>query len=334
MKKHILFILIFLIYSHSFSQTIDSSWCGMSSGSIARIDSSFSMCDSSSNFNVIIESTVNNLWQKGKTTKFGTSNTRDTSCAIMTDTLNSYSTNNTSAFHFLLPERNPGDSYFNYYFKFWHKFDTDSLLDGCWLEFSDDTGNTWHRIDSLNGWGWSNQFFQNGFNCCNVYTNTIQSSFQSFDTLLNGHKGWSGNSNGWRHTALWLTLALPIKPNRSNPINAVRFVFQSDSIQTNKSGWIIDELNIGYVIGPGGIENLISSKQLPIYPNPSSSGVFTISYPTNFVKGTMEVYTIHGQKLISTALNKQLDLSKYSKGCYHYKITFDTSTYSGMLIKE
>jgi hypothetical protein len=334
MKKHILFFLFFLIYNHSFSQTIDSTWCGMSSGSIALIDSSFSMCDSSSNFNVIIESTVNNLWQKGKTTKFGTSNTRDTSCAIMTDTLNSYSTNNTSAFHFNLPTRYSGDPYYNYYLKFWHKFDTDSLLDGCWLEFSDDTGNTWHRIDSLNGWGWSNQFFQNGFNCCNVYNNSIQSSFQSFDTLLNGHKGWSGNSNGWRHTALWLTLALPIKPNRSNPINAVRFVFQSDSIQTNKSGWIIDELNIGYVIGPGGIENLISSKQLPIYPNPSSSGVFTISYPTNFVKGTMEVYTIHGQKLISTALNKQLDLSKYSKGCYHYKITFDTSTYSGMLIKE
>jgi hypothetical protein len=327
MKYNLLLILCILTSNHSFSQTIDSSWCGMSSGSIARIDSSFSMCDSSSNFNIIIESTVNNLWQKGYTTKFGTSNIRDTSCAIMTDTLNSYSTNNTSAFYFLLPERNPGDSYYNYYFKFWHKFETDSLLDGCWLEFSDDSGLTWFSLDS-------NYNFQNGFTSCNLYSNNIGASFQSFDTLLNGRKAWSGNSNGWRHTALWLTLAFPVKPNRSNPINAVRFVFQSDSIQTNKSGWIIDELNIGYVIGPNGIENSILPNQLPIYPNPSSSGVFTISYPTNFLKGTMEVYTIQGQKLISKVLNKQLDLSSYTNGCYYYKISFDSSTYSGILIKE
>lgn len=335
MRKRLILAVLLLAPFFTKAQYFDSTSCFNQPNFGAYIDSSYTLCDTNfnPNFNINIESTANNIWQKGKTTKFGTSNTRDTSCAIFTDSLNPYSINNYSAFNFMLPN-NGNQYYYNFYLKFWHKFDTDSLLDGCWLEFSDDTGNTWHRIDSLNGWGWSNQFFQNGFNCCNVYNNSIQSSFQSFDTLLNGHKGWSGNSNGWRHTALWLTLALPIKPNRSNPINAVRFVFQSDSIQTNKSGWIIDELNIGYVIGPGGIENLISSKQLPIYPNPSSSGVFTISYPTNFVKGTMEVYTIHGQKLISTALNKQLDLSKYSKGCYHYKITFDTSTYSGMLIKE
>jgi hypothetical protein len=331
MKSLLLLFLSFFFFT-SHAQTIDTSWCGPSD-THAYIDSTFLFCDSNTVINFHVENTPNNLWQFGKTTKFGTSEYRDSLCGIVTDTLNAYSTNNQSAFNLIFPERNPGNGfyYYNYYIKFWHKFDTDSLLDGCWLEFSDDTGATYHRIDSITGW---NNYFANGFNACNLYTNNINSTNQAFDTLLNGQKAWSGNSNGWRHTSIWFNMALPIKPARMNLINAIRFVFQSDSIQTNKAGWIIDELNIGYAIGPGAIESVTQYNQLPIYPNPSSSGLFSISFPSNYIKGDIDVYDIHGRKILHQALTKSIDLSNQIQGIYYYKIQLDGNLYSGVLEKN
>jgi len=334
-KRLALAILLFVPFFGKAQSIVDTQTCIL----MAHIDTLYTLCDTNynPNFDIQIEPLANNIWQKGKTVKFGTTHARDTSCAIFTDSVNSYPVNNYSAFHFLFP-KNYGQwgstQQWNYYLKFWHKFDTDSLLDGCWLEFSDDSGMTWHKVDSLN-MGFPNNYFQNGWNACNLYTNNITSVTPALvDTLLDGTKAWSGNSNGWRYTSLWINMAFPIKPNRGNGINAIRFVFKSDSINNNKQGWIIDDFAIGWTETWGAVNDVSLFNQLPIYPNPSTNGVFNISFPSNSVNGSLQIFNIYGQKIKEEALSKQVDLSNQTNGLYYYKAFFDQKVYSGVLNKQ
>lgn len=338
MKK--LFTLSVLLCFTFFSKAqsiVDTQTCIM----LAHIDTLYTLCDTNFNPNFVIniETSTNNIWQKGKTIKFGTTNARDTSCAIFTDSLNPYPVNNYSAFNFMLPKNTKqwgAPEQMNYYLKFWHKFDTDSLLDGCWLEFSKDSGITWQNIDMINN-GTSYPYqMQNGSTACNLYTNEISTTWnQSYDTLLNGTKAWSGNSNGWRYTSLQINWqGFPVKPSRGNEINAIRFVFKSDSINNNKQGWIIDDFAIGWVDSWGAVNDYSLYNQLPIYPNPSSNGVFNISFPNNFVKGTLQVFYINGQKIKDEALSKQIDLNNQPNGLFYYKAFFDGKMYSGVLNKN
>jgi len=333
MKKFLLTSILSLCIVCSKAQSIiDTTTCF--SAVHVYLDSIYTLCDTlpQGSFNIAIENTNNNIWQIGKTTKFGTSDSRDTSCAIMTDSVNAYPINNFSAFKvnvFGAVTSNPWDNY-NINFKFWHKFDTDSLMDGCWLEFSEDSGITWKKLDSLSG-GFPLNQFQNQWSACNLYNNNLTNV--DFDTIQGGTKAWSGNSNGWRYTALWVNMTIPIKPSRSGPINAIRFVFQSDSINNNKAGWIIDDFGFGWIEQAGAVQDYSLYNQLPVYPNPST-GIFTISYPSHYVKGNIKVYDIHGRKLIDQALSPQLDLSKYANGLYYYKANFDGKEYAGVLHKN
>lgn len=334
-KQLILAVLLLVPFFAKAQSIVDTQSCIF----MAHIDTLYTLCDTNynPNFDIQIESTTNNIWQKGKTLKFGTTNARDTSCAIFTDSLNPYPINNYSAFHFMFP-KNYGQwgfaQQYNYYLKFWHKFDTDSLLDGCWLEFSNDSGMTWHKVDSLN-FGFPNNYFNNGWNACNLYTNNIASVTPAFvDTLLDGTKAWSGNSNGWRYTSLWINMAFPIKPGRSGGLNAIRFVFKSDSINNNKQGWIIDDFAAGWVETWGAVNDISLFNQLPIYPNPSTNGIFNISFPSSFVKGTMQVFNINGQKIKDEILRKEIDLKNQPNGLYYYKAFFDHKVYSGILNKN
>ncbi|MBP6623682.1 MAG: T9SS type A sorting domain-containing protein [Chitinophagaceae bacterium] len=336
MKKLLLSMLCAVGMISSFSQIppVDTASCIH----FAHIDSLYTLCNTNPqpNFTLNIEPTANQIWQVGNTTKFGTAHARDTSCAIFTDTTNTYPTANYSAFNFLLPTT-PGqgwgwnNNHINYYLKFWHKFETDSLFDGCWIEVSLDSGSSWYALDSIQGSGFGNNFW-NGSTACNLY-NAHSPSFL-FDTLYNGRHAWSGSSHGWIYTALHLNRSFPLKPERGSFINAVRFVFESDSVQTNKPGWIIDDFAMGYVESSGGLNESVQANQLPVYPNPSISGKFSISYPSKSVEGSIEIFNLEGKKIMSKSLQADIDLSKFPNGLYYYRALFDKQTYSGVLNKN
>lgn len=325
MKTKIILILLtcFCLKINAQFTILDSASCLFQPGwLLPYIDTNYAICDT--NFAAEIEPTPSNIFFKGKTLKFGNADIRDTSCAIFTDTANAYPVNNISAFHFLLPDfaQNP----YNYYLKFWHKYETDSLLDGCWLEFSCDSGNNWYVADS---------FINTNINSyCNLYGVDGYGWSNDFDTLQNGKLAWSGNSGGWHYTALLLHLMIPIKPKRNCLINAMRFVFQSDSINNNKTGWIISDFSGGWASVVGNANEVRFANRLPIYPNPSTTGVFHISYPSTYVKGSIQVYNYFGQKILDQALNTQIDLSTFNNGIYYYKTYFDGKAYSGVLNKN
>lgn len=324
----LIIILFFYLKINAQAPVLDTSSCIFTPGwLLPYIDTSYVICDT--NFAAVIEPSPNNIFYKGKTFKFGNADIRDTSCAIFSDTTSAYPDNNISAFHFLLPPNGQWPSLFSYYVKFWHKYETDTLLDGCWLEFSTDSGSNWYPADSF-----FNYFLSNIYSYCNLYRKNGNGWSADFDTLQNGRLAWSGSSSGWQYSALHLNFGVPFKPGRNNPINAIRFVFQSDSISSNKPGWIISDFSGGFVDFVGSTNEFNAYNQLPVYPNPSTSGVFNISYPSAYVKGSLQVYNFFGQKILDQTLNKQIDLSAFTNGIYYYKTYFDGKAYSGVLSKN
>lgn len=326
--RNVIFIFIFLLSTSIRAQTFDSSWCYL--GMPAYIDSTYDVCDSANtNFKIRIENTANNLWQYGNSLKFGVQSTQDSSCSIITDTSNYYTTNNTSAFYFILPEKPPmtfwGSNY-NYYLKFWHKYDLDSLMDGCWLEFSADSGATWNRINKNGG-------MQGVFGVtflCNVYNHVAPE--WALDTLVSGTTAWTGSSNGWEFASVGMNIVLPIKPSRSGLINAVRFVFKSDSIQNNKHGWAIRDISIGTIDVGTNTTDHHKYQRLEIYPNPSNNGIFYIKNLGN-TKGTIYIYDISGRLLQSSSLNETINLTEYKSGIYSYKCLINGNVFNGTLFK-
>jgi hypothetical protein len=313
------------IIVHAQPGTLDTNTCI----SMAKIYNKKQFCDTSSpaGFQLLPDTSSSNIWQIGHTIKFGVTNARDSACSMITDTLNPYPINNLSMFTVILPENTTIGWNYNYYFKFWHRFETDSLLDGCWLEFSKDTGHTWARADSLQfGMAMS---LQNNFNACQLYNNNLSSP--NMDTLLDGHLGWSGQGGSWRYTALWLNLIFPIKPTRFDLINAVRFVFKSDSIQTNRAGWAIQDLALG-IVEVSSLDD-ISLKPLPIFPNPSSEGIFYIDGPSG-VPIHCKVYDIYGRLVSKKLIDRSIDLRTFQDGLYYYHIEIDGQRYSGSLLKK
>ena len=130
MKKYLLLVLL-LSYSTAYAQQQ------------YYIDFDTSQADSL----LTIDTSANNIWQIGRTTK-SFFHSSDSSIAIMTDTLNPYPVNSLSSFTFKFNQTPPCSQV---YLLINHNFNTDSLKDGGYVEFSIDTGITWSYVSSWFG---------------------------------------------------------------------------------------------------------------------------------------------------------------------------------------
>jgi hypothetical protein len=219
-----------------------------------------------------------NIWQIGKPDKPIFDSAFDPPNAMVTDTILYYAPNNFSAFTIKVYDPSwglySGDEYF---VNFWHKFDTDSLKDGGYIEISYDNGSTWTNI--VNAGGWDPYFY-------------YQYGFPN-PTIANGNAAFTGRSNGWQHATL-------VGCDEFDGPNSIyfRFVFSSDSIQTNKEGWMIGHmfLSLGCSMCLGihepGKDALIS-----MFPNPATDNL-TIETPTH---STIQILNIQGQLIKSLA---------------------------------
>src|ERR1035437_3950545 len=163
-----------------------------------------------------------NIWQIGSPHKVFFDSAYSGTKAIVTDTVNPYPVNNHSEFVVKYHSQNPLYwMYYEYNFSFWHKFDTDSMKDKCSIEISHNEGNNWTNVidDSI-------------INFIPHYFNTFYSQ---------NIKGFSGNSEGWKLSSL---LWSPCRGQIADTLIWFKFVFNSDSIQTNKEGWMIDDISL------------------------------------------------------------------------------------------
>jgi type IX secretion system substrate protein len=254
---------------------------------------------------------TNNDWAVGSTSKpfFGSSSSLPN--AIMTDTLNPYSSNNLSYFDLTFKAWDNSGFPYNMYIQFDHKYETDTLIDGGFITTSHDSGQTWQNVifDSTSCFWCTSNGYQ--INSENLYT--------SNDTLANGEFGFSGSSE-WKTTILQWIWMLPVKQQPSDTM-IVRFNFLSDGIQTNKDGWIIDNIVIGEVDLGSSINELSNKLEVSLFPNLVSS-FFNYSVKDKESLESLTITNLEGENVFTIKKPKQsnkVNVSQFSSGVYFVK---------------
>ena len=156
------------------------------------------------------------------------------------------------------------------------------------------------------------------------------------DSLYNGEYGFSGNSGGWVTT--WFTWhAMLVKSAFYMGTMVIRFNFVSDSIQSKKEGWMIDNIRLYSVDLGGGIEN-IENMCFKIYPNPMNE-ITTIELNKIYGKTQLELFRMDG-KLIKQVTDSNKKIINFNRdnlksGIYILKISADSKLIgaSKLLIK-
>jgi hypothetical protein len=174
-----------------------------------------------------------NCWQTGQPSKSSFNSSWSLPLAIVTDTLLPYPLNTNSSFTFSFPSN---IDYGSAYLEYLHEFDTDTLNDFGTVEASYDHGLTWSVLkDSL------------CTDCIQLFwsEDKVMSTAELRPHMLNP----SGRSNGWirsRYT-WWWWMWVDKNTGRDFPPDSIsiRFTFTSDGIQTNKEGWMIDNIITG-----------------------------------------------------------------------------------------
>lgn len=252
---------------------------------------------------------TNNVWQIGKPQKILFDSAFTASNAILTDTFNSYPQNNISEFIVKTPTYIGG--YGGIYMTFFHKYDTDSLLDGGSIYVSLDYGTNWYNLQNSPG------------NFPPFYN-----PFPTNDTIASLNDiGFTGKSNGWEQFGYFWNY-----PPTDTLL--LKFKFASDNIQTNKEGWMIDSLLFTYNLGIG--INETSKSNYHFSPNPFNDQT-TLSFPSVSDKTTFTLYNTNGQlvKTIDNITGRQLTIHRdnLATGLYYFMLrTKDNIIATGKLM--
>lgn len=273
----------------------------------------------SNEFNLIeIDSlNKNNIWKIGKFTKdsiFFTSgldkyySSVEKPLILATNLNSTYPSNNNSSFIIKvfkgwLPAWNELDLYLV------HKYDTDSLHDGGYIEISYDGGKNWANIsnDTLGSVERSGGYEQTG-------------------KLPNGNYSFTGKTNKWEYSVFSLknTSATECEAIKGLDSAWVRFTFLSDSIDNKKNGWVILDISIQIWELCYSSVNDLQIKNVFISPNPVS-GYLNIETSHAILK-PYDIFIFNSQGVLvkkwRTQFNNKLNcnIQDLTRGIYLLKL--------------
>ncbi len=241
-------------------------------------------------------SQANNIWRIGTPVKTTFNSAHSSPLALVTDTLNTYPNNNVSSFYFMLYTDDLT------YINFWHRINADTLNDGGVLEFSTDYGATWENI------------INSSYHLTNFYSaaSTISSNTNK--------QGFTGTS-GWIYSTIEGYAFTYVK---------FRFTFTSDNVNTNKDGWMIDDIQIN-CLGTG-ISEHENNFPFYIFPNPASDFISIHSNNTEQI-GMVTIKDVLGKTIFSTD-KTVIDLSQLDKGIYFMELIADNNRYVTRLLRN
>lgn len=235
----------------------------------------------------------NNIWQIGRPNKALFSSSYSLSNAIITDTVNYYPINDTSSFTIYHLANNGFTFPHTARLHFSYKVDTDTLNDFGMIEFSPDNGMNWINLlhDSVN--------FPGG----------------NYDMIF------TGKTNNWQSFEMNLGLYGAIYNIQNEDTVLYRFTFVSDNVQTNKEGWIIDDIIIDdYAENIG--EKVINNCILQVFPNPTWNTI-KFKIDNKFIPCQIFIYDITGKLVLccmQTDENAEINISALEAGTYQYKV--------------
>ena len=265
---------------------------------------------------VSIVSNTTNIWQIGKPQKVLFNSASTIPNVMITDTTNYYPNNNISQFIVTVLNTYTANPW-PLALQWQQKLNMDSKKDGGIVEFSTNSGSTW----------------QNAQNNTNVYQ---YYGFQPInkDTINGNEYCFSGTDNIWRD--IWLCL----KPTVANSNDTVlfKFTFKSDSINTNKEGWMIDNMNAHTTIFHP-VKEISQIDELVVYPN-LTNGIVNVELrktsPSDVIDN-IDLVTVDGKIIERFGLNYTkvvIDLSKHLPGIYYLKVTANKKTKLHKIIYE
>jgi hypothetical protein len=292
----------------------------------------------STNFEVngalaVINSSGSNIWEVGLPAKtfFGVAHSAP--YAIMTDISNPYPVNNLSTFTVSYDSSEYG-TFPDAYIGFWHKLETDTLKDGGFVEISVDSGATW-------------------VNVLKAYTIGIpiispQNFYSETDTIRGNIPAFSGRKNNWEYSKVFLQWIIPVIHEQENGFQRelyntqrimFRFNFKSDGIQSNKAGWIIDNIEIGYTDIGSGIKDIKNPDlfEVHLFPNPMEDRSIIQIVSKDYSGLKLNLYNSNGQLISSNNINSDhqfiIKKNNLTSGIYFYTvIDKEGQTKTGKLI--
>jgi len=262
---------------------------------------------------VVLDTASTNIWQIGKPNKLGFDSAFTKPNAIVTDSIHPYPPNNLSFFTITINAPRPNFCWSSLSLTIYHKYNTDTLRSGGFIEISYNGGVTWTNIIYDKG---DNLFTSNA----HFYSET--------DTLINGMPAFSGNNSNDFNTHWQIS---EFRWNRYKEsqyeINSaiLKFCFVSDSTQTNKNGWLID--NISIQLNDNCWENIDAitrQNKVCISPNPLSD-ISIVKYNNlHNLNYTFKIYNTSGilvKEYIAQYSNTlELDKRDFISGLYIYQL--------------
>jgi hypothetical protein len=250
---------------------------------------------------VQIENTANNIWQVGKPQKVIFDSAATLPNAMVTDTISNYPANNSSSFTF---DTEPYMTHGILAFQWKQKLDMEKHHAGGIIEFSLDYGATW----------------ENAFNNPYVY-NFFGYEAENMDTLATGEYAFSGTDSTWKD--IWLCYNMMWLGGVTDSVK-IRFTFKSDSLVSNKEGWMIDNLNTHFTfVHP--VKEVTVTDDFNVYPNPAINRI------NIQIKDGEKPQIIEYMELIDSQGKRMgewkniptrfwIESSKYPAGVYYLKI--------------
>jgi hypothetical protein len=234
-----------------------------------------------------MDTSAGNSWQIGKPQKSFFDSSFSAHRAIVTDTVNSYPPADTSRFTFTF--YNTSMSCANC-LRFWHKYDTDTLKDHCYLDASYDNGNSWIFLQDTVISSWGGQFWWNpDYHLSN-------NSFTAHNSYM------SGKSDGWIESEFCWQWYLPVRMDTiiSRPDSMmVRFNFISDTVTNSKEGWMVDNILLVEADESqcSGVREY-SEEAISISPNPARDVLYLELKEQTQNPKTISVYNLLSQRVI------------------------------------
>lgn len=218
-------------------------------------------------------------WQIGRPQKSTFDSASSYPNAIVTDTLNPYPVNDTSYFLFKIDvyHHNPigGNWYIFSGIQFRYKLDIDSG-EIAKVEIATDSGKYWLNLLDLDS-------------AYDVYWNNAK---PDLSTPTNTWKTFSASFLSWSFGSYDNdTTRYPHIINGDSTY--IRFTFISDSVQTNKDGWMIDNLYI-YQYSEN-IDHITSRNLISIYPNPASNYIYIKANYTYYAQPVVSITDMQGR---------------------------------------
>jgi len=270
-----------------------------------------------------------NCWQVGHPAKAFFNGAYSDPLAIVTDTLLPYPVNNTSSFTFMIADSTNPPCYGASYFQFNHKYDMDTLVDYGYIEYSFDQGTTWMEakdttiMDGPNGpmlFLWAQDY------------STSSGNISYHPRKITGHSdGWIVSRFVWQ----WL---IPVKDIIVQNFDSiiVRFTFHSDNIQTNKEGWMVDNIITGCVELGSGVPTKSSKAIINISPNPMIEEA-QVTFFEDASNASLEIYDILGRLIFVGKPDKDgiilLHRNQFTSGIFPWLVrTTENKIQTGKLV--